>query len=110
MEAHGWDLPNEADVEPLIDRLSTLIGQVQQILSSQPMLSGPVRGRSSREAAEVVADEKTTALRAIFQTNLDLRRSIGQIASSTAAIRPKEKVPSNAPRDLMINVPSQPAA
>jgi hypothetical protein len=112
MEALDWSSPVESEAEPLVDRLAALIGQVEQILASRPMLSVPVRsGTSSSQKSKTkpFADEQTAALRAIFQTNLELRRSIGQLASS-AAIQPNPKVQSNASHDLMISVPQQPAA
>jgi hypothetical protein len=110
MEALDWSPPVESDVEPLIDRLAHLIGQVEHILASRPMLNAPIRSASGTSKTKPFAEEQSAALRAIFQTNLELRRSIGQLASSAASIQPNPKAPSNASHDLMISIPSQPAA
>src|ERR1700722_18206784 len=80
-----WDISPEHQAEPLIDKLSSLIGQVEQILNSRPQFAGPVR--SARPLAlkgrtTPVAEEQSAALRAIFETNLELRHSFGQAPQS----------------------------
>jgi hypothetical protein len=112
-EAQQWDLPFETEAEPLIERLTNLIGQVEQIIASRPLLSGPVRAQSSlarRSRSNPVVEEKSDALRSIFETNMELRQSIKQLASANSSLRPNEKTQTTAPRELVINIPAQPAA
>jgi hypothetical protein len=77
----------------LVDKLTTLMGQVEQLLSRPSQIiyqSGPARnggggggGGSSRKPRQGnEAQDKT--LMAIFQTNMDLRRSLNKLSTVVA--------------------------
>jgi hypothetical protein len=71
----------------LVDKLSTLLVQVERILSRPQQViyqSGPVRGGGgvSMKSGRIPSDVQNNTLRDIFQTNLDLRQSLEKLAST----------------------------
>jgi hypothetical protein len=88
----GLDLspgPGAVVLTQLVDKLTTLVGQVEKILA-RPMAvySGPVRGDGTAKAKRATGpnEAQNSALRAIFETNLDLRQSLAKLSSATAAV------------------------
>ena len=81
----------------IVDKLTTLIGQVEKLLTRPIQMSGPVRegggGGNPRLKRPVTNDVQNSALRDIFQSNLDLRRSLAKLTSAAAAPSWKAKAP-----------------
>lgn len=90
--------PNsDAALGQIVDKLTTLIGQVEQLLSRPMQIAGPIRegggGGGKRSGRPANNDVQNSALREIFQSNLDLRRSLTKLASAAAALRESENTP-----------------
>jgi hypothetical protein len=104
----------------MLDKLSTLLVQVEKLLSRPQQVvyqSGPVRGGggASNAKSRKPSDAQNNTLRDIFQTNLDLRKSLEKLAttvnSSSAARSNGDSIagkPVAAPRERAIA--AQPAA
>lgn len=92
-------LPSTADAAlgQIVEKLSTLIGQVEKLLTRPVQISGPIRegggGGGRRLTRPVTNDNQNSALRDIFQSNLDLRRSLAKLTSAAAALRESESAP-----------------
>jgi hypothetical protein len=74
----------------LVDKLGTLLTQVEKLLSRPPQQqviyqnAGPARDRDSHSRPRRVPQSAASStLRDIFQTNLDLRQSLEKLASNT---------------------------
>jgi hypothetical protein len=80
----------EVVLTQLVDKLSTLLVQVEKLLSRPQQVvyqSGPARGGGgvSGKKSRVPSDVQNNTLRDIFQTNLDLRQSLEKLASTVNA-------------------------
>jgi hypothetical protein len=90
--AHSLPLAPDQVLTQLVDKLSSLVGQVEGILS-RPMHFGggagaaPVRG--SRAARPMhPSTEQNAVLKAIFQTNVDLRKSLMKLTDVSKTLQP----------------------
>ena len=74
----------------LVEKLTTLVGQVEKILARpMPVYSGPVRESNGAARAKRPSNElQNNALKAIFETNLDLRKSLVKLGSTAAIAAP----------------------
>jgi hypothetical protein len=72
----------------LVDKLTSLVGQVEKILSRPMMISGPARSSNASAQRHPANAAQNAALKAIFETNLDLRKSLEKLAHAAASIRP----------------------
>ncbi len=75
----------------LVDKLSTLIGQMQKFLDRPAQVvyasGGPARsggGGGGKRAGRAVNEAQNSTLKDIFQNNLDLRRSLAKLAETVA--------------------------
>lgn len=101
--SHGTSA--EGVLTQLVDKLTTLVGQVERLLSRPVQHAGPARGEaggSSRMRSSHPSEMQNSALQAIFQTNMELRRSLERLAGvSPSAMRGGENghngAPSSAP-------------
>ena len=72
----------------LVDKLSTLIGQMQKFLDRPAQVvyaSGPARegkGGGGKRAGRSINEAQNSTLKDIFQNNLDLRRSLAKLAET----------------------------
>jgi hypothetical protein len=105
-------VPVEDETITLLDKLSSLVNQVEHILYHQLVSAPQTKPRRSTAPKAIVLDEQNAALRAICKDNVDLRRNLEQPLSAKTALKPNEKnqlaMRDNGPRT--INIPSQPAA
>jgi len=72
----------------LVDKLTSLVGQVEKILSRPMAVGAPVRTGSAGAQRHAGNPQQNAALKAIFETNLDLRKSLEKLAHAAASIRP----------------------
>ena len=81
----------EVVLTQLVDKLGTLLVQVEKLLSRPQQViyqSGPARGGGGgafAKKARTTSDVQNNTLRDIFQTNLDLRQSLEKLASTVNA-------------------------
>jgi hypothetical protein len=73
----------------LVEKLSTLLGQVEKLLSRPQQIvyqSGPIRGGEGgkKRPPRAVTEAQDKTLQAIFQTNMDLRKSLEKLSTITA--------------------------
>ena len=82
--------PSEAALNQIVSKLTTLIGQVEKLIM-RPVYAMPAPqsggGGGSRRKRPVYTDNQNSALKDIFQSNLDLRRSLAKLTSAAAAFR-----------------------
>jgi hypothetical protein len=73
----------------LVDKLTGLVGQVERLLSRPVHVTGgaPVRGNASAQR-HAGNPQQNAALKAIFETNVELRRSLEKLAHVTASMKP----------------------
>lgn len=84
---------SEAVFSQLVDKLGTLLVQVEKLLSRPPQqqviyqtaASGPIRDGHARAKKPAAHEVNGSTLREIFQSNLDLRNSLEKLANSTGA-------------------------
>jgi hypothetical protein len=71
----------------LVDKLTKLVGQVENLLS-RPMQAMPQRGgaKAKSRSDKNNSDAQNTVLAAIFETNMDLRKSLVKLADVTATL------------------------
>jgi hypothetical protein len=79
----------------LVDKLTSLVGQVEKILSRPMTVGAPVRMGSASAQRHAGNPQQNAALKAIFETNLDLRKSLEKLAHAAASIRPANAAPLN---------------
>lgn len=80
--------PGTVVLTQLVDKLTTLVGQVEKILARPIAVhTGPVRGDGAAKTKRIAgpSEAQNSALRAIFETNLDLRQSLAKLGSPAAA-------------------------
>jgi hypothetical protein len=85
-------LAPEQVLTQLVEKLSSLVGQVEGILSRPMNFSGggaaPVRGSRSARSMHP-STEQNAVLKAIFQTNVDLRKSLMKLADVSKSLQPQ---------------------
>lgn len=106
-------LPEEPKLEPpkpalpapevvltqLVEKMNVLIGHVETLLTRPAtVITAPARGEGhgSRKAKRRVDNAQDEALKAIFETNLDLRRSIQKLNAMTTGAGATGAPPANA--------------
>jgi hypothetical protein len=79
---------NPAVLQQLVDQIQVLSAQVEKLLSRPAQVvyqSGPARGDGGgkKKSARIFDDSQNSTLRDIFQNNLDLRRSLEKLATTS---------------------------
>jgi len=87
--ADGHPPSAELVLTNLVDKLTGLVGQVERLLSRPMHVAGgaPVRGNASAQR-HAGNPQQNAALKAIFETNVELRRSLEKLAHVTASMKP----------------------
>jgi hypothetical protein len=97
---------SEIVLTQLVDKLTSLVGQVERLVSrgGVQMVAGPARNKGATTQRHPASSAQSAALKAIFETNLDLRKSLEKLNHVTSSFRSSgSSTPSSgtaqAPRD-----------
>jgi hypothetical protein len=90
---HSLPLAPDQVLTHLVDKLTSLVGQVEGLLS-RPMHFGgggggaPVRGTRTGRQMHPSSEQQNAVLKAIFQTNVDLRKSLLKLTDVSKTLQP----------------------
>jgi hypothetical protein len=103
-EESGPNAAPTADVilTQLVNKMTSLVGEVEKMLARPAAPNYPTRNRiSETKQLSRITEQKGSVLQDIFQSNLDLRRSIAQTASTPTAATSQPPVIPN--RELAVS-------
>jgi hypothetical protein len=91
------------ELTSLIEKLTSLVGQVEKVLS-RPIAyaAGPIRGESRVKRKVGDNEAQNAALKAIFQSNVDLRQNLSKLGSAPASSSAPAPTASAAPAVKMV--------